>query len=259
MTISFNQAEYLARNRVSIEGQDGGIETEHIIVDPGSTDGSRDLIAGWARGTATVVPVLQPDSGPADGLNRGLAHVTGDVWLYLNADDELAPHALRQISEYHRRHPHVDVLVAGGWTVDSTGSPVSRIHSDRFSPARYAMSVGTVLQQGTSFKTNRTLPDIQFNAENRLNWDTEYLFDLHRAGRTFGYWDVPVGYFRLQPASITMSGNYEAALSKERARLRSSVPLHRAFSIASPAARMIKAIGSRAKRREAFPGLVSGK
>lgn len=254
ITISFNQAEFLERNRTSVRNQIGDVE--HIIVDPGSTDGSREIIANWAREDSSVIPVFEPDSGPAHGLNNGLRRVTGDIWLYLNADDELAPAATEKIVASHEAQPDSDVLISGGWTIDAEGRPLLRIRSDRFSPARYAMNVGTVLQQGTSFKTSRTLPGTQFNIANRMNWDTELLFDLFRAGKRFGYSDDVVGYFRLQPASITMSGAYEERLLAERSRLRATVRAHRVLAALSPLARAIKAARSRTRAADTFPGLV---
>jgi len=251
ITISFNQAKFLERNRISVRGQGPGVE--HIIVDPGSTDGSRELIAGWAV-EAEVVPILERDRGPADGLNRGVQASTGDIWMYLNADDELAPGA---IAEVRRAHASVDdeVVIGNGWTIDETGAPIRRVVSDKFTPMRYAMSVGTVLQQGTSFKAAGTRGVVAFNEANRFNWDTEYLFDLYRRGCRFAYIDADLGYFRLQGESITMSGSFEKNLRAERLRLRSTVPGYRLLQLISPVARAMKrAKGSNSTRR--FPGLV---
>ena len=63
VTISFNQARFLPAAIDSIVGQDyPGLD--YIVVDPGSTDGSRDIIAGYGDRIATVL--LDPDNGPAD-------------------------------------------------------------------------------------------------------------------------------------------------------------------------------------------------
>src|SRR5450432_3341584 len=91
VTISFNQAAYLEEAIRSVLDQDHPL-VEYIVVDPGSTDGSRDIIERYRGRIAKVL--YEPDQGPADGLNHGFAHATGDVFACLNADDLLLPRAV---------------------------------------------------------------------------------------------------------------------------------------------------------------------
>ncbi len=91
VTISFNQAEFLERAMRSVLTQDYP-DVEYIVVDPGSTDGSRALIT--AQGSR-IKAILEKDNGPADGLNKGFASATGEIFGYINADDALTA----------RRHP----------------------------------------------------------------------------------------------------------------------------------------------------------
>ena len=59
-------------------------DLEYIIVDPGSTDGSRELISSYGD---QIIKVFQTDQGPADGLNQGFARATGDIYGFINSDD----------------------------------------------------------------------------------------------------------------------------------------------------------------------------
>ena len=86
VTISFNQARFLRRAITSVLSQDYP-DIEYIVVDPGSTDGSREIINAYGPRLASVI--FDPDDGPADGLNRGFQLATGDVLAYINADDAL--------------------------------------------------------------------------------------------------------------------------------------------------------------------------
>ena len=61
VTICFNQAEYLRECIDSVLGQDHD-DVEYIIVDPGSTDGSRSIIEDYE---GRVTPIFEPDAGPA--------------------------------------------------------------------------------------------------------------------------------------------------------------------------------------------------
>src|SRR5262249_34289660 len=43
--------------------------------------------------------VSAPDRGQSHAINRGLERITGDVWMYLNSDDLLAPGALARVTQ----------------------------------------------------------------------------------------------------------------------------------------------------------------
>ena len=58
VTVSFNQAEFLERTFESVLSQDHP-EIEYIVVDPGSTDGSREIIERYRSRISKVV--FRPD------------------------------------------------------------------------------------------------------------------------------------------------------------------------------------------------------
>jgi len=88
VTISYNQAQFLEKAILSVLNQEG-VGLEYIVVDPGSTDGSREIIERYRDRFGHVV--FEKDHGPADGLNKGFQYATGDVYGYLNSDDVLLP------------------------------------------------------------------------------------------------------------------------------------------------------------------------
>ena len=84
VTISYNQACYLEQTIISVLNQDYE-NVEYIVVDPGSTDGSRDIIEKYRNRIQHII--YERDVGPADGLNKGFAVATGDVFYFINSDD----------------------------------------------------------------------------------------------------------------------------------------------------------------------------
>jgi GT2 family glycosyltransferase len=71
---------------------------QHIIIDGGSTDGTRDLLSRLTD----VQWVSEPDTGQANAINKGFRLAKGDVIAWLNADDEYLPHAIEKSVECFR-------------------------------------------------------------------------------------------------------------------------------------------------------------
>jgi glycosyltransferase involved in cell wall biosynthesis len=64
-----------------------------VVVDDGSTDDSREVIARYRD---SVVAVLKPNGGQASAFNTGFDRSRGEVVVFLDADDRLAPSAVER-------------------------------------------------------------------------------------------------------------------------------------------------------------------
>jgi glycosyltransferase involved in cell wall biosynthesis len=65
---------------------------EIIVVDDGSTDESPKIVVQYAAG-GRIVPLLKANGGQGSAVNRGFAACRGDIVLFLDSDDILAPTA----------------------------------------------------------------------------------------------------------------------------------------------------------------------
>lgn len=95
VTPTLNAERYLRRTLESIWAQqDELIEIEHLIVDGLSTDRTLEIASEFPS------RVIQArDGGMYEALNRGLDQIEGEIVGYINADDEIAPGALRHVVE----------------------------------------------------------------------------------------------------------------------------------------------------------------
>jgi len=96
ITINFNHEFGLERTIKSVLSQDYSA-MEYIVIDGGSTDGSKQLIRNLdENANHSVNPniefkwVSEPDKGTYDAMNKGLAMATGVYVLFLNSGDVFA-------------------------------------------------------------------------------------------------------------------------------------------------------------------------
>jgi glycosyltransferase involved in cell wall biosynthesis len=210
VTISYNQVQFLERTIESVLGQNYP-DLEYIIVDPGSTDGSREIIERYRTHFAHVM--LEPDRGAADGLNKGFAAASGQIFAFLNSDDVLLPGALADAAGFLQVHSDVDVVSGDCEIIDERDQLMRISHSDRFSLRRYAYGVGILMQPSTFFRASAYQRTRGFNVQNRSNWDGELFVDMAEAGARFARSRRCWSRYRLHGASITGTGKLDRAIS----------------------------------------------
>jgi glycosyltransferase involved in cell wall biosynthesis len=211
VTISFNQAAYLEECIESVLSQqvDG---LEYIVVDPGSTDGSREIINRYSG----IIRIFEPDQGPADGLNRGFHSATGGIFGFLNADDYLLPGALAKV---------VTELKDGrSKMISGSGISLYKGEETRIRPTLMTLHQllyrsARIFQQSTFFHRDVYERVGGFNMENRTCWDYELFADMAAAGAQHKIISDELGVFRLHDESISGSGRLNEAYKRDLDRI----------------------------------------
>lgn len=203
ITISYNQVSFLEETIISVIEQDYK-NIEYIIVDPGSTDGSREIIEKYRNNISQVI--YEPDNGPPDGLNKGFSIATGDIFGFLNSDDVLEKNALSSVARFFNSHPQVDVVSGHSWIIDAKGRKKRKFYSDRYSLIMAAYGSSILSQPSTFFRNDLFKNTNGFNRENRSNWDGELYVDMALNGALFSLTNDFLSRYRVHEDSITGSG-----------------------------------------------------
>jgi len=217
VTISYNQSRFLEQAIRSVMEQDYP-DIEYIVVDAGSTDGSREIIERYRNRITKVI--LGADSGPSDGLNKGFAAATGVIYGYLNADDILLPSTIKKVSSFFKCNTNIDVVSGHCYVIDEKGIKLQKAFSHRFDLRRYFSNSCVLIQQSTFFRSDIFNKTAGFNTKNHISWDGELFVEFALQKAKFAvahdYWSC----FRVYKESITGSSEYINKLNKEHIKIQ---------------------------------------
>jgi len=104
ITVSLNSAEYIEDAIMSVLEQ-GYDDLEHIVVDGASTDRTVEILKHYPH----LQWISEPDTGPAQAMNKGFRMSTGDIIVYLNSDDYFLPGAFRAVIPFFKNGAKVVV------------------------------------------------------------------------------------------------------------------------------------------------------
>lgn len=143
ITPSFNQAQFLPANLESVRTQ-RGVTVEHIVVDPGSKDGSLEI----ARRATDITLIAEPDRGQSDGICKGFSRSTGDILVWLNSDDFYPSNdVLASVLQCFEDNPDIDIVYGDVNFVGESGEFLRKgfvnTHSDQLL-ASFQFQVGIV-------------------------------------------------------------------------------------------------------------------
>jgi glycosyltransferase involved in cell wall biosynthesis len=135
LTPTYNRVKHLPRVFETLCSQTF-TDFEWVIVDDGSTDGTRELVSSW-QSSFTIRYFWKVNGGKHTAVNIGVAEAAGDFVAILDSDDRLVPNALARLDYHWKQIPNPERfanLVCLCYSEDGSilGSPLSRDHVDVF-------------------------------------------------------------------------------------------------------------------------------
>lgn len=115
LTPSFNSGRYLKTSVDSVLKQTY-THWEHIVVDGGSTDNTLAILKSYPH----LKWISESDKGQSDAMNKAFNMSTGDIIIYLNADDYFYDDAFQVMIDAYEKNPDIDIIV-GNLDVEKNG------------------------------------------------------------------------------------------------------------------------------------------
>ncbi len=151
VTPSFNQAPYLESTIRSVLEQDYP-NIEYIVMDGGSTDGSVEIIQRYADRLAYWESVK--DKGQTDAINKGFSHADGEILAWLNSDDILYPHAVREAVGYLTEHPDCGLVYGNCDFIDAKGNVIGRFNAKQTDHKKLTQGYVHIPQQASFWRAD---------------------------------------------------------------------------------------------------------
>jgi len=141
IVINYNYARFLRQAIDSALAQTAP-NVEVIVVDDGSTDNSREIIASYGE---RVRPVLKANGGQGSAFNAGFEVATGDAIFFLDSDDAMLPETVATVLSVWQ--PAAVLVQYRLQVVDADGN-VLGIHPAPWEPLEEGDVVQLLLQTG---------------------------------------------------------------------------------------------------------------
>lgn len=197
---SYNHARYLSAAVESVLAQDYG-KVELIVIDDGSTDGSREVLERFGKRFHWEV---QANRGQAATLNKGWTMSRGDILAYLSADDVLLPSAVSRSVAVLERNPDVVLTYCDFNLIDPDSNVIRRVRAPDFEYRDMVIRMICHPGPGAFFRRRAFEQAGPWHTGYRQHADLEFWLRLGLHGRFQRIPEV-LAAFRVHPGSQSFS------------------------------------------------------
>ncbi|MEO6172054.1 MAG: glycosyltransferase family 2 protein [Arenimonas sp.] len=210
---SFNQSQYIRDSINSVLAQDYP-NLELIVMDGNSSDGSQAIIEEIAKKDARLKWTSEPDSGPANAINKALLKASGLIIGWLNSDDLYAQGAVSHAVSIFANNAQTKLIYGEAAHIDALGAEIDRYPTREPSIGIQGFHDSCYICQPTVFFESQLLSDIGL-----LDESLQTAFDFDYWLRVFNKYQENVlhtkkvlAYSRLHESCITRTLRRKVAL-----------------------------------------------
>ncbi|QDT07294.1 Hyaluronan synthase [Rubripirellula lacrimiformis] len=203
---AFNNAAFIQRALASVFDQ-GYRNTEIIVVDDGSTDGTASMLAKFSD---QIKVIRQSNAGSAVARNVGLSEATGDYVAFLDADDWFLPGKFCQQAAILNSDPRLGAVHSGWKIADAAGTIAQDVQPWKVAP-KLDLNTWLVFKPvklGAMLFRRHWLQQVSgFDPELRQSQDVDLMLRLSLAGCPFRWQREPTLCYRHHDASTIRSNS----------------------------------------------------
>lgn len=191
----YNKVDRIGQSISSVLSQEEVYEI--IVIDDGSTDGSADVVKSF--GDPRLRYIWQNNKGPSSARNHGIDEAKGDWILFLDADDELLPGAIRHFICLITSNPDVMIFSANYYfNIKGKRFLFSYFYKEGVLNNNFKswMLRKLMPSQGSTIYSRRLLLKQKFNETIRRFEDAELYFNLMRNNKWYTSKKPVFVYFR---------------------------------------------------------------
>jgi glycosyltransferase involved in cell wall biosynthesis len=147
-------------------------DSEVVVVDGGSTDGTQGILATYGD---RVRWVSEPDRGQSDAINKGIRMARGDVVAWVNSDDYYPRgDVLRTVLASFEADPQLDVAYGDGELVDASYVRIRILRAQRpLDARRILLFAGAPVSQPSVFFRRALFLQVG-GVDEGLHWTMDY-------------------------------------------------------------------------------------
>lgn len=207
---SFNQDKYIRETLENVallkkQAAQRDVKVQLILVDNCSNPETITVIDDFKQDIDNLF--IEADKGQYDAINKGLKHVAGDYWTWLNTDDLLDIEGFFKIVDALSANSNIDYIYGNVGYIDANSKFYKSYTSGNLSLEKLTQTDASISQPGSFFKTSftTTIGDL---AEYRFAFDYEYILRLFKHNAKVHKLEDNVAYFRYYNDSKSGSKNF---------------------------------------------------
>lgn len=175
---------------------------EIVIVDDGSTDNTKEILAQYFQ-DERVRYFYQRNKGVPASRNTGIRLARGTYILWLDADDELAPTAIRKFLESAKAH-NAQLVISDICRIENGVREVQKAILPSREPLRDTLKSMAYFR----FFTKEILQSIgMYDEEQKYYEDMEIYIRLFAGNPFFSYVNEPLYVYKIRKHSMTKQSN----------------------------------------------------
>lgn len=203
VTVVYNNVQYIKNCVRSVLDQNYP-KLEYIVIDGGSSDGTIQIIEKFKDRLTYFVS--EKDRGQTHALNKGFSKATGDVFAWINADEQYLPGTLWEVCDAFKNDPNLDFFFGNRIIINSRGEEIGRKKMSPMHPKWHLLYKRHVLPTDASFWNERVhrltgeLDEVNFP---RVGMDIDWLLRLSVNVNKWKYTKKYLSKFTERPDRIT--------------------------------------------------------